>query len=274
MVSGNLFAGWLEVSEIIRLEVFLAGFTLIAGLERLLPCRHHGWKGRISSHTGIQLLNVLVQLVLLSVAPLTLSAIALLALFSQSGILHHLQIGLWPKIVMAWLVLDLASYWWHRIWHTVDWLWRFHRIHHLDPVLDVLTTFRTHPVETILTILFKGGVVFLLGVPLLGVILYEVIVLLMVLWIHANVRIHPGVDRWLAWLLVTPSVHRLHHRALQSECACNFGLVLTIWDRVFGTYRTPGDEKLTGPGMTSVGQADASTLTGMLMLPFRQSSLR
>ncbi len=267
----EFLVGWLDVSEIIRLEVFFGMFALIAFLERLIPARRHGWQGRVLGNTGLQLVNVSVQVVLLSVAPLTLSAIALQSLFSQFGMLHHLQIGLWEKIFIAWLVLDLASYGWHRAWHSIPVLWRFHRIHHLDPFLDVLTTFRTHPVEMVMTLFFRGGIVYLLGVPLLGVILYEIIILVMALWIHGNLRVHPTLDRMLAWLVVTPGVHRMHHRAQKTECDCNFGLILTVWDRMFGTYRREDACILTGPGLIAPDIPFARTLPGMIWLPFRMS---
>ena len=263
---------WLQASEVVRLWAFLVFFLLIAVLERLLPARTHQWQGRVTGNVGLQLVNVLVQLAMLLAMPLTLSAVALAAVFNQFGLLNNLQMGLWTKIVVAWLVLDLASYWWHRAWHAFPLLWRFHRIHHLDPALDVLTTFRTHPVETVLTILFKGGVVYLMGVPLLGVILYEVIVAVMALWIHGNVRVHSRLDRFVALLFLTPGTHRVHHSALESEYLHNFGLVLSLWDRMFGTFRAAHPETRSGPGIASDDMASAMTLPGMLMLPFRKSS--
>ncbi len=272
MISSGVMPEWLQASEVIRLEAFLAGFVLIGVLERLLPNRTHQWRGRATGNIGLQLVNALVQLAMLLAAPLTLSAVALIALFSQFGLLNNLQMGLWTKIVIAWLVLDLASYWWHRAWHGVPLLWRFHRIHHLDPALDVLTTFRTHPVETVLTILFKGSIVYLLGVPLLGVILYEVVVAVMALWIHGNVRIRPGADRFVALLLITPGLHRIHHGALESEYSRNFGLVLSLWDRIFGTYRASHPETESGPGISSPDTAAAMSLSGMLWLPFRKTA--
>lgn len=270
MVLDPAFSTWLEPTEILRVEVFAVVFLLFAGMERVLPVRPAAWRARAGAHVALHGINVALLFGVSLLGPLTLSAAALAALFTQSGLLNQVQLGLWTKIVIAWLVLDLASYGWHRLWHRVPVLWRFHRIHHLDHALDVTTTFRTHPLETLLTLLFKCGLVFLLGVPLLGIILYELVVAVMALWIHANIRLAPALDRVLGLLFVTPGLHRVHHGAGDSEYGRNYGLVLSVWDRLFGSFHPAFPVISSGPGLATPEAFRAGTLPGLLWTPFRE----
>jgi sterol desaturase/sphingolipid hydroxylase (fatty acid hydroxylase superfamily) len=270
MVLTPVLPAWIEPTDVVRLHVFLAFVILFVLLERLLPGRPHGWQGRATGNIGLQLLNAGLVAGLALTAPISLSAATLYAQFNQWGFFNHLELGLWTRIVIAWIVLDLIAYWWHRLWHLTPLLWRFHRIHHIDEVLDVTTTFRTHPLETVATLLMKAGLVMLLGVPLLGIIIYEVIVATMALWIHSNIRVFRPLDRVLSWIVVTPSLHRVHHGSDPEEYNHNFGLVLTIWDRLFGTFRMPTGD-VSGPGLDLPSGTRSAGLGNMLMLPFRRS---
>ncbi len=272
MVLDSWIPVWLAPTEVIRVEVFLMVFILFSLLERLLPVREHGWRARAVANISLQGINAALLLAVSLLAPLTLSAASLSALYTQSGLLNQIQIGLWTKIFIAWLVLDLASYWWHRLWHAIPLLWRFHRIHHLDHALDVTTTFRTHPVETLMTLLFKCALVYGLGAPLLGVIIYEVWVMMMALWIHANMRLAGWLDRLLGLVFVTPGLHRVHHGAGEKEFGRNFGLVLSVWDRVFGSYHPAYPVISSGPGLATPEAFPASSLRGLLLTPFRKQS--
>ncbi len=263
--------GWLDPTDAIRLQAFVMVFLLLAMLERAIPARDHHWRGRAHSHGGLQLVNAGLVLAISFAAPIALSAVTLAAQFNHFGLFNHVELGLWTRIVIAWLVLDLVSYWWHRAWHRVPLLWRFHRIHHLDAALDITTTFRTHPLETVATLLCKAAVVYFLGVPLLGIILYEVIVMTMALWCHANIRLHPVLDRPLGLILVTPAIHRQHHAVDAREAGRNFGLVLTTWDRLFGTFRAPGTP-VSGPGLADSPRYEPAGLLTLLGLPFTRSA--
>ncbi len=134
------------------------------------------------------------------------------------------------------VVLDLAIYFQHRLFHAVPVLWRLHRVHHTDLELDVTTGVRFHPVEMLLSVGFKAGVVAALGPPVLAVILFEVLLNAGSLFSHANLRLPGDVDRWLRALLVTPDMHRVHHSADPVETDRNFGFTFSWWDRLFDTY--------------------------------------
>ena len=216
-----------------RLYGFIAAAGLFLILEWLVPARELGQNtleagNRMVGNIGLQIINAALALVL----PLTLAGIALEALFARAGIFNsafaaQLHLGLWAKIFICWLILDFVMYWLHRAYHRVGLLWRIHRLHHGDPRLDITTTFRTHPLEMLMTLVVRGIVIFALGMPLLGVITYEIIVATMALFIHSNIRLLPLLDKCLSILFITPNLHRIHHgqRTPGLQCELWFGTV-------------------------------------------------
>ncbi len=169
------------------------------------------------------------------------------------------------------LLLDLAIYLQHVLFHALPLLWRLHHVHHADLEFDVTTGLRFHPVEILLSMGIKLAVVFLLGAPAVAVLLFEVLLNATAMFNHSNVRLPPAVDRWLRWIVVTPDMHRVHHSIDPDETNSNFGFNLTGWDHLFGTYRAqPGQGH---EGMT-IGLAQFRTrrdlwLDQMLIQPLR-----
>jgi sterol desaturase/sphingolipid hydroxylase (fatty acid hydroxylase superfamily) len=138
--------------------------------------------------------------------------------------------------ILGIVLLDLAIYLQHRVFHHVPWLWRLHRMHHSDTELDVTSGFRFHPVEILLSMLIKGSVIITLGVPALAVLVFEIVLNGTSLFNHANVRLPVRLEKILRWIVVTPMMHRVHHSIEQVETDSNFGFNLPWWDRLFGTY--------------------------------------
>ena len=130
-----------------------------------------------------------------------------------------------------------------RINHVVPLFWRFHEVHHLDETLDTTTALRFHFGEDILSSLVRATVIFLLGVPLSSVIVFEVLVLMASLFQHSNIKLPHGFERILSWIIVTPSIHWVHHHAVRADTDSNYANILSVWDRLFGsrstTVRTP-----------------------------------
>jgi len=149
-------------------------------------------------------------------------------------------------------------------------LWRFHLVHHADCDIDVTTGLRFHPVEMILSMLIKIGVVIVLGAPVLAVIIFEMILNAMAMFNHANVRLPKQFDAGLRLLVITPDVHRVHHSIIRVETNSNYGFNLSIWDRLFGTYRAQpqaGHDKML-IGLEHLQDAPTHRLSFMLRLPF------
>ena len=174
----------------------------------------------------------------------------------------------WGKALVALLFFDAWMYWWHRINHTMPFLWRFHRVHHSDPRMDVSTSLRFHPGEIVLSTAARLIVVALLGMELWHLALYELIAAQIVAFHHSNVNLPRRVDNALRWLMVTPWMHWVHHSRLFRETNSNYSSVLSIWDRIFGSYRFREDAEMIRFGLD--GFPDEQThqsLSGMLRTP-------
>jgi sterol desaturase/sphingolipid hydroxylase (fatty acid hydroxylase superfamily) len=137
---------------------------------------------------------------------------------------------------VALVVLDLAVYIQHVIFHAVPVLWRLHRMHHADLGCDVTTGLRFHPFEIILSMIFKIAVLAALGAPIAAVLVFEVLLNATAMFNHGNVRLPRGLDALLRLVVVTPDMHRVHHSIAPAETNSNFGFNMPWWDRLFGTY--------------------------------------
>jgi sterol desaturase/sphingolipid hydroxylase (fatty acid hydroxylase superfamily) len=149
----------------------------------------------------------------------------------------------WPGLLLDLLILDCWIYWWHRANHEWPFLWRFHEVHHLDEFLDASSALRFHFGEVLLSSLVRAGVILLLGVPLLSVVVFETLLALSAMFHHSNIRLPPRLERALSVLIVTPSIHWVHHHAIRRDTDSNYSALLSVWDRLFrsrsATERTP-----------------------------------
>ena len=146
-------------------------------------------------------------------------------------------------LVLDLLILDCWIYWWHRANHEFSVLWQFHEVHHLDEVLDASSALRFHFGEVFLSSLVRASVIFLLGVPLGSVVIFETLLAFSAIFHHSNVRLPPWFERPLSWIIVTPSIHWVHHHAIRADTDSNYSAGLSLWDRLFGSRsasrRTP-----------------------------------
>ncbi len=136
------------------------------------------------------------------------------------------------------LILDFLIYWWHRVNHEVQFLWRFHEIHHLDGFLDTTSALRFHFGEVLLSASARALVIILLGMPFFSVIVFEILVLLSALFHHSNLRLGPRTERILAKVIITPAIHWVHHHAVRRDTDSNYGTIFSFWDPLFGSRST------------------------------------
>lgn len=141
----------------------------------------------------------------------------------------------WLGVGLDLLLLDFWIYWWHRANHVVPFFWRFHEVHHLDEMLDTTSALRFHFGEVVLSSLVRAAVIFVLALPLSSVIVFEALVLVSALFHHSNLKLPAGFERALSWVVVTPSIHWVHHHAKRSDTDSNYCTVLSVWDRLFGS---------------------------------------
>jgi sterol desaturase/sphingolipid hydroxylase (fatty acid hydroxylase superfamily) len=264
---------------VLRFGSFAVILIAMAVLEVALPRRRLAYPKlrRWTTNLSMVALGALVGRALawtstVLAVPLVAVAAAEVAARNGFGLLNAWSGGpAWAKIALAIVALDFAIYLQHVASHIVPVFWRFHRMHHADPDFDVTTALRFHPVEIGLSALYKVVWVLALGPPAVAVVLFEVLLNACAMFNHANVALPPPLDRILRRLLVTPDMHRVHHSVHRDEHDSNYGFNLSVWDRMFGTYRgAPRDGHI---GMT-IGlhdyQSPAPTRIGWsLWLPFR-----
>jgi exosortase len=165
--------------------------------------------------------------------------------------------------------LDCWRYWEHRLFHEVPLLWRAHLVHHSDTAMDVTTAERHHPLERLVTTLLAFVLVFALGFSAQALGLYLLVAMLSALYTHANIALPEAVDGRLRRWLVTPAVHAVHHSSYQPETDSNYGSVLTVWDRLFGTYLDPSSAQIPRFGLESFRRDQDTELAPALLQPFR-----
>jgi sterol desaturase/sphingolipid hydroxylase (fatty acid hydroxylase superfamily) len=141
----------------------------------------------------------------------------------------------WLGLGLDLLLLDFWIYWWHRVNHVVPFLWRFHEVHHLDETLDSTSALRFHFGEVVLSSMVRAGVIFALAMPLGSVVIFEILVLASALFHHSNLKLPAAFERTLSFIIVTPSIHWVHHHAKRVDTDSNYSTVLSIWDRLFGS---------------------------------------
>ncbi|MFZ5790618.1 MAG: sterol desaturase family protein [Pseudomonadota bacterium] len=265
----------LAQEPVIRLSAFAAIFALMATWELLAPRRRQaiGRLRRWPSNLGIVALDTLL---LRFVFPVAAIGVALRAETHGWGLFQAVQTPPWVAAVASVILLDLAIYLQHVLFHAVPVLWRLHRMHHADLEFDVTTGLRFHPLEILLSMVIKLGVVAALGAPAAAVLIFEVLLNATSMFNHGNVRLPGRIDRALRWILVTPDMHRVHHSTVPQETNSNFGFNLPWWDRLFATYRAEpaaGYEGMT-IGIEQFRDPRELRLDRMLLQPLRDDDRR
>ncbi len=254
-----------------RLGVFFALLGMVAIWETLKPRRR--WqlpRGlRWVNHISLSIINTLLVRLLL---PLTVAVFAVHLETRGIGLLNWLPLPFWLTVVIGVLLLDLAIYTQHYCFHKFDFFWRFHRMHHTDLDFDVTTGVRFHPVEILLSMAIKFGVVAVLGIPAPAVVIFEILLNATSMFNHGNIWMPRPMDRVLRMVLVTPDMHRVHHSVYRNETDSNFGFNLSVWDRLFGTYQAqPNDGHVNMTiGLPIYREVVDNRLDRLLVQPFKR----
>jgi sterol desaturase/sphingolipid hydroxylase (fatty acid hydroxylase superfamily) len=209
--------------------ILLVAFAVLAAIEfnfpkRSLPVKQ--LRRSYQTNAGLFIFNSLI--ISATLAPLLIVADR----YSDRGLLSYIANPV-LQALLSFLALDLLLYVWHRISHSVDSLWMFHKVHHNDPYLNVSTAFRLHIVELLIITVLKSAYIALLGVDKTMVLINETLLTLFVMFHHSNISF--GGEKRLGRVIITPYLHRTHHSTERNEHDTNYGAVFSIWDRLFGT---------------------------------------
>ncbi len=261
-----------ENELLIRLGVFLGLFAVLALAERALPRRPnaHMISERWVTNWAMALVNMLVlRLVALAIPFLAIGA-AIDAQANGYGLLNAIDVPTWVAWVVTILVMDFAIWAQHVVTHKVPILWRLHQVHHADTEMDVTTAIRFHPIEIVLSMGVKIGLIYLLGPPAAAILLFEVLLNGSAMFNHANLRLPQRLDELLRIVIVTPDMHRVHHSTNRDEHDANYGFFLSVWDQLFRTHvAQPRISHETMPIGLRWQDRRPSKLGWTLLLPFR-----
>lgn len=169
---------------------------------------------------------------------------------------------------LYFIILDFFIYLQHVLSHRLDWFWALHKVHHADHFLDTSSGLRFHPLEIVVSYFYKMLVVIIIGVPKEVFVLYEIMLSAMALFNHSNIKIPHFIDKYLRLILVTPSFHYVHHSTENDEMNSHYGNTLSIWDRIFRTYKRDSlDSDHIVIGLKNVSKKKADSFKEMLLFP-------
>lgn len=260
----------METLTSLRLGIFVGILLVFIGLEASFPARKRvmarwpRWRTNLS-------LSVLGSLVSILMAPVVAVSVAALASAQGWGLFNSVPLDPWVEGLVAIILLDLAIWVQHVAFHHVPWLWRLHSVHHTDRDLDATSGVRFHPIEIGISLIWKAVVIIALGPSVIAVILFEIVLNAMAIYTHSNTALPKALDRVLRRLIVTPAMHRIHHSVDEPETNSNYGFNLSIWDRLFRTYRSEAAAPLT-LGLSEHQNSTPARLWDSLRLPFRRSA--
>jgi len=246
-----------------KIWVVLAAFVLLFAAERLWPAA----KPSLSETPRI-LKN-------LAFWPLNLGLSVLVVLPLSLWVASH---ALWQRptwllgstgLIIDVFILDMFLYFWHRAVHEIPMLWRFHEVHHLDRHLDTTSAIRFHSGEIFFATLVRAGVIFAFAVPFASVLFFEALVLVFTLFHHSNWRLNERLEQRLSKVMITPSLHWVHHHAVRTDTDSNYGTLFSFWDKFFKTKSpTPRTPNMAIGVEGRGGARKDKTFLSLILLPF------
>ncbi len=258
------------MESVIRLSVALGIFVVMIGWEAFSPRRRTVIrKNRWPINLGLAVFNMAIMRV-------TIGGLAYFSAVDAAekswGILNQFSMPGWLGVTATLLILDLAIYLQHIIMHKWSLLWCLHQVHHSDLEFDATTAVRFHPLEILLSMVYKVGWVYLLGADPAAVLAFEIILNGAATFNHSNVNIPLWLDSILRWLIITPDMHRIHHSTARKEMDSNYGFSISCWDRLFRTYTAEPVEPQTEMkiGLPTLRTYREVAFLKLLAMPFQK----
>jgi len=184
------------------------------------------------------------------------------------GLLKCARLAAWLEVTLAVVLLDYTLYIWHYVTHKVEWLWRFHVVHHVDLDMDASTALRFHFAELALSVPWRAGQVMVIGVSPFAFSLWQTLLFLSIMFHHSNVRLPIEVERALNRIIVTPRMHGIHHSTVRAETDSNWSSGLTVWDYLHGTLRLNVPQDEIDIGVPAYREPEEVALESILEMPF------
>jgi len=245
----------------------IAFFWLIETAIPFVKFKYNKWQ-----HAGINLFFTLTTIVVNFGLALLLLKTAQWTTENSFGILNRLpELNPWLFAIIGLLLLDLiGAYLAHLVEHKVKFLWRFHLIHHTDTWIDTTSANRHHPGESVIRFIFTTLGVLLVGCPMWLVFLYQTLSVLSTQFTHANISLPKKMDNFLSYFIVSPDMHKVHHHYVLPYTDSNYGNIFSVWDRLFGTFKTLDRDQIVYGVDTHMKPEENNKLSNLLSIPFQK----
>lgn len=252
-----------------RSVILVGGIAFFWMLESAIPLVHFSY--RKWRHAGINIFFTITTIIINFTLAFILLKTADWTVANKFGLLQWLpEMPLWLYALLGLLLLDLiGAYFVHWSEHKVKWMWKFHLVHHTDTTVDTTSANRHHPGESVFRFIFTTAGVLIVGTPMWLVFMYQSISVLLSQFNHANIVLPKKLDTFLSWFIISPDMHKVHHHYALPYTDSNYGNIFSIWDRIFGTFRTlPKDQIVYGVD-THMKAEENDKLSNLLKIPFQ-----
>jgi len=229
----------LEERPLERLAFIVGSLLILWMIEGAIPLLPLRYKKKKTRHAAVNLFFTVIHIVIHTGFGVLIVWLSDFAKENQFGLVYWLSASVVASIIISALTLDFFGGWLsHVIEHKVPLFWRMHIIHHADNNIDVTSGLRHHPLESVWRGLFFLIAIFISGAPMYGVMIYQTLLTVFTGITHANISLPKWLDKGMSYILVSPNMHKVHHHWKQPFTDSNYGGVFSIWDRIFGTYKT------------------------------------
>ncbi|MDE3123923.1 MAG: sterol desaturase family protein [Bacteroidota bacterium] len=262
----------LEHHPMQRMVILVIGLLIFWILEGAIPLIPLHYKKNKWHHAGINLLFTLIHLLIHTALAIVIIELSDWCVANGFGLVYWLHLGIVGTIIISFLTLDFFGGWLvHITQHKITFLWRFHIIHHADTNVDVTTGLRHHPVESVLRGLFFFLGILASGAPMYAVMIFQTILVADTAFTHANLNLPGWLDKGMSYIFVSPNMHKVHHHWQQPFTDSNYGAILSIWDRMLGTFKKLAPSQIKyGLDKYYPGQADENFMQ-LLKYPFQKN---
>ncbi|MHA4811593.1 sterol desaturase family protein [Flavitalea flava] len=253
-----------------RAAILAGGILFFWILEGFLPLFRFRYKK--IRHAGLNLFFTFTTILINFGFAILIVRTSQYASLHKAGLLYLYSMPLWLFALLGLLLMDLIGAWFiHWLQHQVKWMWKFHLIHHSDTWVDTTTANRHHPGESVFRALFTLLAVAITGAPLWLVYLYQSLSVVFSQFNHANISLPKWLDSAIAWIIVSPDMHKAHHHYTQPLTDTNYGNIFSFWDRLFGTYVFVMDTRELHYGIdTYPDETENNRMGPLLKMPFGQ----
>ena len=265
----KFFSQQIDASAI-RMLIFVGGIIFFLIIELMVPYRASSvskvkrWANNLSlAFFNSLILHLVFSTTIITTAHyVTNNKLGVMNLEQMSGLPH------WLRILLIIVVLDFVLYIWHVLNHLIPLFWRFHRVHHSDPNMDVSTATRFHIGELTMSAIIKIALIFFIGPAITTVIIYECTVVFCAQFHHSSLKVPKWLEYVLWILFVPPSMHRIHHSVIRKEMDSNYGTIFSVWDRIVGTLVTRVDQSKIRIGIGAYQDTTKLNFHNLMVMPF------